>query len=102
MINTEGFACFNYSSSYSHEGDGFCNLRVWRDRAVKVHHFGFRPGRCTNSPPQFGHVMVKMSSVQRLQKVHSYEQIIAPLESCGRLVPQRSHELFISNIASLL
>jgi hypothetical protein len=36
----------------------------------------------------------------REQKVHSKEQIVASLESIGKLASQRSQVLFISNIRS--
>jgi hypothetical protein len=39
-------------------------------------HFGFRLGRRSNSPPQFGHTPC-IASVQDLQKVHSKLQICA-------------------------
>lgn len=67
---------------------------------MNVRHFGFRVGRWTNSPPQFGQVTFKISLAHREQKVHSKEQIVASLESIGKLASQRSQVLFISNIRS--
>jgi hypothetical protein len=49
-----------------------------------------RRGRCSNSPPQFGHLLLNTFSVQAMQNVHSNEQIRASMESGGRSLSQHS------------
>jgi hypothetical protein len=65
-----------------------------------VRHLFRRNGRGTSSPLQFGQIPFKASSPQRVQNVHSKEQIMASMESVGRLTWQRSQLLLISNIAA--
>jgi hypothetical protein len=69
---------------------------------VKIDYLEIRVGRRTSSPPQLGQVPFKISLVQRVQNVHSKEQIIASSVSFGKLTSHFSQLLFISNIAPCL
>ena len=50
-----------------------------------------RVGRRSRLPLQLGHFPPSTLLTQSSQKVHSWEQIIAMFESCGRSTPQFSH-----------
>ena len=57
-----------------------------------------RKGLRSNPPPQFGQTCLSSFSTQSAQKVHSYEQINASLESGGRCLLQCSQFGFSSSI----
>jgi len=73
---------------------GLCT--IWSLAGLFSRQFPFfrfcegRLGRCVNPPPQFGHTFSSTVSMQLRQKVHSYEQIIASVESAGNEVLQCS------------
>jgi len=58
-----------------------------------------RRGRATNSPPQLGHLPLRVASAHVAQKVHSNEQMRASLDSGGKSHPQHSQLGLISSIA---
>jgi hypothetical protein len=58
-------------------------------------------GRLTNSPLHFGQIPTRSSAEQRLQYVHSNEQIMASREAGGKAEPHFSHSVFISSISIL-
>jgi len=60
-----------------------------------------RIGLATKPPPQFGQVFCKVASTHLLQKVHSYEQIIASTDAGGKSLSQHSQFGLIFNIIHL-
>ncbi len=60
-----------------------------------------RIGRGTKPPPQFGHTFSSISFTHVTQKVHSYVQIIASVESGTKSLLQHSQLGLISNIYQL-
>ena len=57
-------------------------------------------GRFSNPPLQFGQTFSKTSSAHSLQKVHSYEQIIASVESGARSLLQFSQFGLITSMGN--
>jgi len=78
--------------------DACIQTAICATQHVDAIHIGFhsperaaiRVGRRSRLPPQLGHFPPNTLLTQGSQKVHSWEQIIAMFESCGRSTPQFS------------